>query len=199
MKKIFILFFFTLIIKDSSSQESFGDCIKNTWAHMDSLIKLGKNPLTVWKDCVIGKQMPDFKATSLTGDTIQMNKLKGKIVIINFWFIDCHPCIAEMPALNKLVEGYKNKNVVFYAITWETAKRIKDDFLSKYKLDFIIVPDAQKLISNLMGNGAYPMTYVIDQQGRIKEAWNGGRTDELAVKEYYEKAQPLIDDLLKDQ
>ena len=196
MKKIFILFFFTLIIKDSSSQESFGDCIKNTWAHMDSLVKLGKNPLTVWKDCIIGKQMPDLNAVTLTGDTIQMNKLKGKIVVINFWFIGCHPCIAEMPALNKLAEEYKNKDVVFYAITWETAKRIHDDFLSKYKLDFIIVPDAEKVINELAGSG-YPTTYIINQQGKIKDVWNGGRTDALAVKEYYEKAKPLIDELLK--
>jgi peroxiredoxin len=199
MKKTFILFFFILLLKESSSQQGIGDCIRNSFMHMDSITKLGKNPFEVWKGCVIGKQMPDFNATSISGNTIQMNKLKGKIVFINFWFIDCHPCIAEMPALNKLVDEYKNKDVVFFAITWETEKRIQDDFLSKYKLDFIIVPDAQMLIGKLTGNGGYPMTYVVDQQGIIKEAWNGGRTDSLAVKEFYEKAKPLIDDLLKAQ
>ena len=129
---------------------------------------------------------------------VEFDKLKGKIIVINFWFIGCHPCIAELPALNKLVKEYQGTGVVFLAFTWETVASIRKDFLSKYKLDFTILPEANELISKVSGSG-YPTTYILDKKGIIKEAWNGGSTDETAKTEAYLKAKPIIDELLKAQ
>ncbi len=198
MRKNFILLLLILFAKNSQSQNEISDCIKKTFTESIKFDSSGNQMLDffAWTKCVIEKQIPDFITTSISGDTIQMSKLKGKIVVINFWFIDCHPCIAEMPALNKLVDEYKNKEVVFLAITWEVAKRVYNDFLSKYKLDFIILPDAQKVIDKVAGSG-YPTTYILNQKGIIKAAWNGGSTSEKAETEYYEKAKPFIDELLK--
>ena len=197
MKKNFIFLLLIFFIKNSQAQNEINDCLRNSILRVDSANGQITN-FSEWKKCVIEKQMPDFIATSISGDTIQISKLKGKIIVINFWFIDCHPCIAEMPALNKLVDEYKNKEIVFLAITWETAKRVYNDFLSKYKLDFIILPDAQKVIDKVAGSG-YPTTYIVNQEGIIKSAWNGGSTSEKAETEYYERAKPVIDELLRAQ
>jgi peroxiredoxin len=199
MKKTLILVFVSLLTEISSAQESFSECIKNSFKmNLDSIGKLGRNPFEEWKSCVLEKKMPDFSSTEISGDTIKISKLKGKIVVINFWFIDCHPCIAELPGLNRLVDEYKWKDILFLAITWESVKRIYSDFLSKYKLDFIIIPNAQTVIDKVAGTG-YPTTYIIDQRGIIKTAWNGGSTGDKAGQEYYEKAKPVIDGLLKAQ
>ncbi len=196
MQKEFILLFFFLWVKTLPAQHTMADCVRNIFVKADSINDAGKNPFEEWKICVIGNPMPAFIAKSITGDIVEMNKLKGKIVVINFWFIDCHPCIAELPALNKLVEEYKGKNIEFLAMTWETPKRIRADFLSKYKLDFTIIPVDRNEIDKIIASG-YPTTFIIDKEGIIKAAWNGGRTDEGAVTEFYEKAKPVIDKLLK--
>ena len=44
---------------------------------------------------------------------IRTKDLKGKINVINFWFMKCAPCIAEIPALNTLVKKYKGKDINF--------------------------------------------------------------------------------------
>jgi peroxiredoxin len=163
---------------------------------MDSLDRIGKNAFEEWKKCVLEKEIPEFTAITISGDTIEMNELKGKVVVINFWSIDCRPCIAELPGLNKLVKDYKESNIVFLAITWEAVNRVRKDFQPKYKFDFVIVPDALNIIDKIAASG-YPTTYIIDRKGIIKAAWNGGSTSDKAGEEYYQKSKPIIDSLLK--
>lgn len=56
---------------------------------------------------LVGCQMPNFKGTTHIGKPMSRASLKGKVVVMNFWFIGCKPCVAEMPALNRLVERYR--------------------------------------------------------------------------------------------
>ena len=193
MKKVLGLLFVCFLFREVNAQNKISDCIKNSLMHMDS----HDNPFEIWKPCVLEKPMPEFVIPTISGDTIDMQKLKGKVVVINFWFIGCHPCIAELRGLNKLVNDYKGKDIVFLAITWETANRINKVFFPDYKLDFLILPDAKKVIDKIEGSG-YPTTYIIDQYGIIKEVWCGGSSDEkIAGTAFYEKAKPTIDKLLK--
>jgi peroxiredoxin len=196
MKRIFIALIIFLQVKNGSAQFPLTDCIYNTFNHMDSLAKAGKNANEEWKHCVLEQPVPVFSARAMNGDSIKMDQLKGKVVVMNFWSINCRPCIAEMPGMNKLVKDYKKNNVVFLAITWETVNRVRKDFLSRYKFDFVIVTDALHIIDEIAASG-YPTTYIINKKGIIKEAWNGGNTGEKAGEEYYQKTKPLIDNLLK--
>src|SRR5438309_8280297 len=83
----------------------------------------------------IGKPFPAFVAANEQG-SINNDSLKGKVVLINFWFEGCHPCIAEFDALNELAEKLKpNKDFEFISFTWdnaETIQRVKE----KYQLQF---------------------------------------------------------------
>jgi peroxiredoxin len=196
MKRIFIFLITLLGVKNVSAQYPLTDCIYNTFNHMDSLAKAGKNVNEEWKHCVLDKSIPEFNTRDMSGDSIEMAKLKGSVVVMNFWSINCRPCIAEMPGMNKLVKDYKKSNVVFLAITWETGKRIRKDFLTKYTFDFKIVTDALSIIDQVAASG-YPTTYIIDKHGIIKAAWNGGSTGEKAGEEYYVKTKTIIDNLLK--
>lgn len=78
---------------------------------IDSLYHLSDVALKDLEGC----QMPDFEAKTLAGKILSRKSLKGKIVVMNFWFIGCKPCVAELPALNKLVQHYKAKDIVFIA------------------------------------------------------------------------------------
>ena len=62
----------------------------------------------VWE----GKALPAIDYKDLDGNMYTQQTIKGKILVLNFWFIGCTTCVAEMPDLNKLVDQYKSRRDV---------------------------------------------------------------------------------------
>jgi len=106
-----------------------------------------------------------FNFTDINGNHYTLNKLKGKVIIMNYWFSACRPCVMEMPELNKLVEKYKGKDVVFLGLTYHVKPNIKR-FLQSFQFDYNLIPEAQIEIHNYHVQ-AYPTHIVIDQDGYI--------------------------------
>ncbi len=86
--------------------------------------------------------------------------------MLNFWFISCGPCRAEMPELNKLVKEYESRGVVFLAATFDDVASLKA-FQKEKEFNYEIIPDAQGWIDKL-GVNAYPTHYVINGQGEVE-------------------------------
>src|SRR5262249_22380761 len=72
--------------------------------------KAAKNAIEGWK-----LPAPQFKVSSLDGKTFDLKSLRGKVVVLNMWFIGCGPCREEIPKLNDVVREFKNRGVVFLA------------------------------------------------------------------------------------
>ena len=196
--KIFIGFIFIYTtISCSYKQYDMAGCVRDAMTKADSLRNVGVNALEEWKKCVIGKNLPDFTVRTLSNERFSISNLKGKIIVINFWFAGCAPCIAEMPGLNRLVSEYGDREIVFLAVSPEPPQYIKENFLTKHRLDFKIVPEANKIIENIMASG-YPTTYFIDKSGIIKEAFNGGEIDESAGDIFFNKSKLIIEKLLAE-
>ena len=86
--------------------------------------------------------------------------------MINFWFIGCPPCRAEIPELNKLVELYKdNPNVVFLAIALDSQHDLKK-FLQTTPFNFDIIDDA-RFIANMYNIRLYPTSVILDKEGKV--------------------------------
>jgi peroxiredoxin len=115
----------------------------------------------------IGSRLPDFNLRDINGNAISLQELKGKPIVINFWFTACVPCVEEMPALNQLKEKYKNSDVVFLSITFENKKSVTD-FLKKHTFNFTPIPGAQEYCDNLVT--IFPLTLFINRQGIVKAA-----------------------------
>ncbi len=207
MKGTLIIFIIFLLTNISSAQTDLQKCSEEMNDELNTLVAQGKwNDSTAlkrvveadkkWKACVIGKSIPDFKINSISGQELNAEKLKGKILVINFWFIACAPCIAEMPALNQLVSEYKDKNVLFLGFTYESKEDIVSMFLPKVKFDFNVVPNAQ-FVEDSFGVSSHPTMFIVDKYGKVKKAWAGGSTDEKDKTEAYLKTKPIIDELLK--
>jgi thiol-disulfide isomerase/thioredoxin len=124
---------------------------------------------------MIHKPIKAFKLTDLDNQTWQSGKLKGKIIVINFWFTACKPCITEIPHLNKLVEAYKNNPVVFLAPAPETAVQLKK-FLGKYSFRYNIIPSSLDYIT-ATGVENFPTHLVVNPQGIIQKVFIGYDAD----------------------
>jgi peroxiredoxin len=197
MKKFLMLVLFGLSVEMLSAQNGFGDCILKSLTNVDSTVGDTIYNSLKWQDCVIGKPVPAIELTTIKGKMFELEKLQGSVVVINFWFTACQPCIEELPALNKLADEYKSKGVVFFGITYDSYKTLKTQFLPKHKFDFNIVCDVKSITE--MFSAGYPTTYIIDKTGIVRFVWNGGYTGKEAETAAYNKAKPLIDELLNEK
>jgi len=111
---------------------------------------------------------PDYSALTLEEKVITAASQKGKITIINFWYIGCIPCMEEIPILNKVAEKYKNNSdITFLGVSIDSTVRLKE-FLSKNRFDFQIVSDKSDMTKNFQANiNGFPTTVIIDQNGKI--------------------------------
>jgi len=106
-----------------------------------------------------------FNLTDINGNRYRLDDLKGKVIVMNYWFSACRPCVMEMPDLNKLVAKYKDKDVVFLGLTYHVKPNIKR-FLQRFDFDYNLIPEAQIEIHNYHVK-TYPTHIIIDQDGYI--------------------------------
>ena len=113
-----------------------------------------------------GKPIRNFKAEDLNGNKFELEALRGKIVVINFWFIKCGPCQREIPELNKLVEDYKDSsNVVFLAIALDD-KHDLNEFLNRVPFNYNIIYNGRAFAQQYNITG-YPTHVILDQNGKV--------------------------------
>lgn len=117
---------------------------------------------------MLHKPAPAFSATDLNGNTYKLDELKGKTVVLNFWFIGCKPCVMEMPHLNKLVEKYGNENVVFIAFALDNEAALRK-FLVKNPFNYNIIPDAGIIAQETYNVNSFPTSIIIDKQGNVQD------------------------------
>jgi peroxiredoxin len=106
-----------------------------------------------------------FNLTDINGNHYTLDNLKGKVIVMNYWFSACRPCVMEMPELNKLVAKYQGKDVVFLGLTYHVKANIKR-FLQSFQFDYNLIPEAQIEIHNYHVQ-TYPTHIVIDQDGYV--------------------------------
>jgi len=135
-----------------------------------------------------GMAAPDVKVRTIDGKNIALRDLRGKVVVLNFWFIGCAVCRAMKPQLNdfkKLFAG--DDDVVFLAMTEDPESDV-EKFIKKYPSEYLNAADAREAMSKFSFRG-FPKNIVIDKQGKIVywrspiKAWNKFESvvrDELA-------------------
>lgn len=96
---------------------------------------------------------------------IQLEEFKGEVVFINFWGTWCGPCVAEMPALQKLYEA-KSSNVKFAFIAMQDKPEKINSFLKKTSYT-IPVYEANSKFSTEIHPNTYPTTYILNKKGEI--------------------------------
>ncbi len=126
---------------------------------------------TITSNCLIGASLPKFRLKALEGDSINEDSLRGKYSVINFWFIECPPCIKEIPELNKLVSDFNDVN--FIAIGNDNASDL-NVFLEKNEFNFKHIPSGRETYREVFSSmWGYPFTILVNNEGVILDAIAG--------------------------
>lgn len=120
-----------------------------------------------------GDKAPVFSLTDTAGKTIELNDLAGKVVVMDFWYESCAPCIALFKAMQPLKKELRNKPVVFLTISidkkdkWLKAiKRLNIEGCHVYTQE---LKDGHAIISDYRVNG-YPTVCILDKRGNFFNA-----------------------------
>jgi cytochrome c biogenesis protein CcmG/thiol:disulfide interchange protein DsbE len=132
----------------------------------------------------VGEKAPVFALTSVTGDAVALENLKGKVIVLGLFHI-CDPCMVQGSNLQKVHEALAGKNVAVVGVNSSgNSKRDVGEFLSAFpvKVTYPYLLDPNKVTDKIYGGGKFiPNVYVIDQQGVIR--WQRVGNMELAGAE----------------
>lgn len=146
-----------------------------------------ENPYEAFKIKWIGKPAPDFKYQDINGQAFMLSELKGKVVLINCWFINCSGCRVEYPGLqnlkNRLQKQGKAEKIVLLSLALDSKAELQT-FLKKMPLDFYHMADAAEISQGLYGALGFPTNFIIDQKGIISHIKIGGSPESADDIEY---------------
>ena len=120
-------------------------------------------------ELAIGRLAPKININKWLQETPE---LENKVIVIDFWFTNCAPCVASIPHLNDLVDTYQGEDIVFLAVTDDSKKKV-NAFMERRKIDI------QSSVGFYSFNGlerkfnveAFPQSFVIDSEGILR--WAG--------------------------
>lgn len=138
----------------------------------------------------VGQAAPDFQAQSIDGKPVNLKELQGKVVVLTFWSTKCEICHNEIPKLNQVVNRYKDKDVVFLALTMENEAKV-NPYLQKNPFNYTILTNGFGVVlkyANMTKDGTinmgFPSYYLINKQGMIQlraEGWDKSQNLDVQI------------------
>ncbi len=136
----------------------------------------------------VGSAAPAFSGVSMDGTPIDLDDLRGSVVVLTFWSTRCSICHTEMPKVNSLVGDYDRRKVAFLSLTMENSEKI-NSYLRRNRLASEILPDSFGVVlkyadrgSNGVINMGFPAYFVIDKDGIVQHRSSGyDKTPQVAA------------------
>ena len=137
-----------------------------------------------------GAPAPAFQLASNSGKTVNLDSLKGQIVLVNFWASWCGPCRKEMPILEQLNRQFHNKGVTLIGVNVEPDSAAAADWLKATPVSFPILFDTDSKVSKLYQVEGMPNTVILDRKGNVRYIHRGYQPG--AENEYLDQIRALI-------
>jgi len=122
-----------------------------------------------------GQGLPAIKLTDISGKSVVLNQLSGKVKVLSFWATWCAPCMKELPLLEQLYQQLKDKDVLIAGINDEPKKALPaiKSTIKRLKVTFPMLLDAQSKTTSYFKVRFIPMLVIVGPDGRIVEAHKG--------------------------
>jgi cytochrome c biogenesis protein CcmG, thiol:disulfide interchange protein DsbE len=115
---------------------------------------------------------PDFTVSD-GATTVHLAGYRGQVVLLNFWWSQCGPCIQELPSLLQLHRDMPG--LVILAVSIDEDPNSYSTFIARHHVNLITVRDPGQSAPKLFHTDQWPETYVIDRNGIIRSKFIGAQ------------------------
>jgi thiol-disulfide isomerase/thioredoxin len=130
-----------------------------------------------------GDVAPPFALATAAGETIDLARLRGSVVYVDFWASWCSPCKRSFPWMNALHARYRGEGLAIVAINVDKRRADAERFLRDVPATFPVVFDAQGGAPEAYDVKGMPSSYLIDRQGVVVAIEEGFHDDRRAAIE----------------
>jgi thiol-disulfide isomerase/thioredoxin len=118
------------------------------------------------------------------GREIRSSSLMGRVTIVNFWATWCIPCIAENMVFNDLMKKYKKDGLTIVSVSIDVhSQAVLHAFAEQFKMNYPVTMTNPEIASAFRVGDTVPLTFMLDQQGRIVRKYVGYTKKEELEKE----------------
>jgi len=111
------------------------------------------------------------------GQKVVADRLDGKWLVLNYWAEWCGPCRTEIPELNTLAEQLKDKKIGVFGVNFDNVQGQElKDASEKLGIKFTVLAQDPAELFELPRSEALPVTYIIDDKGKVREQLMGEQT-----------------------
>jgi len=109
----------------------------------------------------------DFTLPMLDKTPFRLRDHQGKMVLVNFWATWCPPCLAEMPAMERLWRQHRDSAFMMVAVSVDADPAKVAAFVAEHELTFPIVLDPRMQVAADYGVRALPSSFLVDRVGNL--------------------------------
>lgn len=125
------------------------------------------------------KDAPNFVLKNAAGATVDLAKLRGKAVVVNFWATWCPPCRAEIPGFITVYKKYKGKGLEIVGVSLdEKGWGVINPFIKKHEIPYPVVLGDMNVAEAYGGIRSIPTTFFVDRKGKIADQHVGYMSEE---------------------
>ncbi len=190
-----LLYSATFSIRDTAAKAAIEERILKEFpdSHFGAMIKASKRQREA-----VGKPFDLEFADAITGSTVSMKNLKGKVVVVDFWATWCGPCVVEMPHMKELYAKFKDQGVEFIGVSLDHSKEAGGlAALKKFvKEKEITWPQYYQGnywnsdFSKSWGINSIPCVFVVDTEGKLYSVEGRGKLEQMIPELLKKKATP---------
>ncbi|MFZ3210169.1 MAG: TlpA disulfide reductase family protein [Terriglobales bacterium] len=114
-----------------------------------------------------------FEATTIDGDEITNESLKGKTILVQFWTTWCPHCRNDQAAVDRIARSFDSEEVAVLAVDVEESKKKVDQYLKASPRSCPIILSADTTLMSLFANRTFPTYVLIDRDGHIAGTRHG--------------------------
>ena len=111
---------------------------------------------------------PGLVLQDMDGREVDIGKLKGRLVIVNFWATWCGPCVAEMPSLQALAQRLGDTKAVVLGVNYHESTQKVRDFRERVSTRFPLLRDPWQEVSANWKVTSLPTTFIVDAGGVVR-------------------------------
>jgi cytochrome c biogenesis protein CcmG/thiol:disulfide interchange protein DsbE len=127
---------------------------------------LGRDP-SVIASPLVGRMAPNFTLSRLDGPPMTLSRLRGQVVVINFWASWCAECKVEQAALDQTWQQFQDSGVVVVGVNFEDETAAARGYVRTADVTYPVVEDTDSSTALAYGLRGVPETFIVNRSGRV--------------------------------